>query len=83
MSSAPSTASPVSAPLSFPPGPSMMHFRADSVLTVTLGSPPFDLFLACGTFSCRNLLLKVDLHQIWDQNWGQWKTQLVMTCDNN
>jgi len=63
--------------------PSMMHFRADSVLTVTLGSPPFDLFLACGTFSCRNLLLKVDLHQILDQNWGQWKTHLVMTCDNN
>ena len=60
-----------------------MHVHADSVLTVTLGNPLFYLFLACGTFSCRNLLLKVDLHQIWDQNWGLWKTQLVMTCENN
>jgi hypothetical protein len=50
---------------------------------MTLGSTPFDFFLACGTFSCRSLLLKVDLHQIWDQNWGLWKTQLVMTCENN
>jgi hypothetical protein len=87
VSSAPSTASPVSAPLSFPPWNfpchHLMHVPADSVLTMTLGSTPFDFFLACGTFSCRSLLLKVDLHQIWDQNWGLWKTQLVMTCENN
>ena len=48
VSSAPSTASPVSASLSFPPWNfpchQLMLVRADSVLTVTLGSAPSDSF---------------------------------------